>query len=283
MNWLERTNKAIDYIEDNLTSKIDYTEVAKKACCSTYHFSRMFASVTGVTLSEYIRRRRVSLAAFELQNSDIKIIDLAIKYNYDSSDSFSRAFRKIHGVSPSMARKNGIQLKAFSKISLQITIKGDVEMDYRIEELNFRFNVVGVKKKVNTNNAFIEIPKIWDDVKKDGLIQKLIDMSWENPKCKLESILGICGEESAITSEDFDYFIGVRYDNEIPDGMEKLIIPECTWAVFPNVVDAWKRLYTEWLPASGYKLADLPCIECYYPPENIPNNELWVPIHRYNK
>lgn len=279
MNWLERTTRAINYIEENLTNDINYTEVAKMACCSTYHFSRMFAFITDISLSEYIRRRRLSLAAFELQNSDIKIVDLAIKYGYDSPDSFSRAFQKLHGVRPTKARSKGIQLKAFPKISFQITIKGDIEMEYRIEELNFDFAVVGIKKRVETKDAFKIVPTLWSDAEKDGLMQKLIDMSWENPQCKLESLLGISGEKATIMSDDFDYFMGVRYNNEVPDGMEKFIIPACTWAVFPNEDNStWKRIYTEWLPTSGYELADIPCIECFYPPNHIPQREIWVPI-----
>lgn len=268
----------MDYIEENLADEIDYTKVAQLACCSTYHFPRMFASVTGVSLAEYIRRRRLSLAAFELQNSDLRIIDLAIKYGYTSPDSFSRAFQNLHGVRPTIARNEGIQLKAFPRMSFQITIRGDLEMDYRIEKLDFEFTVVGIKHRVITKKAFEIVPQLWSKANSDGLLQRFIDMSWENPKCKVEGILGICGKQASITDEEFDYFMGVRYDNVIPDDMEKIVIPKSAWAVFPNVTDAWKRLYTEWLPTSGYELADLPCIECYYAPGREPEDELWVPI-----
>jgi AraC family transcriptional regulator len=278
MNWLEKMDDALAYIENNLEGMLDYNEIAKKACCSKYHFSRMFSSITGISLSEYIRRRKLSLAAFELQKGEQKIIDIALKYGYDSTDSFSRAFKKIHGVIPSKAKKNGIQLKAFPKLSLQIKIKGDVEMDYRIEKLDFQFSVVGVKYPVKTKNAFRKIPKLWKEAKKSGITQKLIDMSWENPKCKLEGLLGICGEGASINEEEFNYFMGIRYEKTVPEGMEKLIISKSTWAVFPNIVEAWKRLYNEWLPTSNYNLADLPCIECFYPPGHKPKHELWVPI-----
>ncbi|BCD12134.1 hypothetical protein BC30075_3051 [Bacillus cereus] len=113
---------------------------------------------------------------------------------------------------------------------------------------------------------------------KDGFMQELVDMSWENPKCTLESLLGVCGKEAAITDEQFSYFMGVRYDGESPENMETLIIPASTWAVFPNIVDAWKRLYSEWVPTSEYELANLPCIECYYGPKHKPRHELWVPV-----
>lgn len=278
MDWLERMNNVLDYIEDHLDDVIDYTKIAQAACCSEYHFSRMFSSISGISLSVYIRRRRLTLAAFEIQKTDIRIIDAAIKYGYESADSFARAFQKIHGIKPSEARNKGVQLKAFPRISFQISIKGDVEMEYRIENIDFELRIIGKSKAVKTNRAFTTIPKLWSCAKKDGFMQKLIDMSWENPKCKLEGLLGVCGKEAAITDETFDYFMGVRYEEEAPRDMEALIIPQSTWAVFPNVVEAWKRLYSEWIPTSGYEFANLPCIECYYGPKHKPRHELWVPV-----
>lgn len=151
-------------------------------------------------------------------------------------------------------------------------------MEYRIENLGFELRIMGKKKTVETRRGFEIVPALWNEAMKDGFVQTLIDMSWENPKCKLESLLGVCGKEAAITDEKFDYFMGVRYDGEVKEGMEVLVIPPSTWAVFPNTVEAWKRLYTEWVPTSGYELANLPCIECFYAPDHNPKDELWVPI-----
>ncbi|WP_088072997.1 AraC family transcriptional regulator [Gottfriedia luciferensis] len=278
MDWLERMNNALEYIEKNLESDINYRNIAQVAYCSEFHFSRIFSSISGISLSEYIRRRRLTVAAFEIQNSDARIIDVAMKYGYGSADSFSRAFQKIHGIKPSDARNNGVQLKAFPKISFQISIKGDSEMEYRIENLDFDLKVVGKGQLVKTSRAFKTIPTLWNSAKKDGYMQNLIDMSWEEPKCILESLLGVCGKEAAIMDEEFNYFMGVRYNGEIPNGMETLTITHRTWAVFPNIVEAWKRLYSEWVPTSKYELADIPCIECYYPPKHKPRHELWVPV-----
>ncbi|MGV3265888.1 AraC family transcriptional regulator [Cytobacillus pseudoceanisediminis] len=278
MDWLERMNNVLDYIEQNLGGEIDYKKMAEIAYTSEFHFSRMFSSISGIPLSEYIRRRRLTAAAFEIQKKDVRIIDIAAKYGYDSVDSFSRAFKKTHGMTPSAARKNGMQLKAFPKISFQISIKGDVEMEYRIENLDFELRIVGKGSPVKTSKAFKTIPSIWNNARKNGYMQKLIDMSWENPKCTLEGLLGVCGKEAAITDEEFEYFMGIRYDGETPSDMETLIIPPGTWAVFPNIPEAWKRLYSEWVPASGYELANLPCIECYYGPKHKPKHELWVPV-----
>lgn len=147
MDTLVQLNKAINYIEENLTNQIDYQEVVKIACCSEYHFTRMFSFLAGITLSEYIRRRRLTLAALELSQSNIKIIDAALKYGYNSPDSFSRAFHSMHGVNPSEARVHGQSLKAFPRMSFQLTIKGGNEMNYRIENKE-SFHIVGIKKRV---------------------------------------------------------------------------------------------------------------------------------------
>lgn len=278
MDWLESMNRALDYIEDNLESQIEYKKIAQLALCSEYHFSRIFSSISGITLSEYIRRRRLTVAAFEIQKSDIRIIDLAIKYGYESADSFSRAFQKTHGIKPSEARNKGVQLKAFPRISFQISIKGDTEMEYRLVNLDFELKIVGKGRVVKTSRAFKTIPSLWRSAKKEGFMKQLIDMSWEDPKSTLESLLGVCGKEAAIMDEEFTYFMGIRYEGKTPSDMETLIITHRTWAVFPNVVEAWKRLYSEWVPTSGYELADIPCIECYYPPKHNPRHELWVPV-----
>lgn len=120
MDWFERMNGAMSYIEDHLASEIDYEEAARIACCSSYHFQRMFSFITDVTLSEYIRRRRLTLAAFELQKGSGRVIDVALKYGYDSPNSFTRAFQSLHGVTPSLARDEGVQLKAYPRMSFQL-------------------------------------------------------------------------------------------------------------------------------------------------------------------
>ncbi|RBN36947.1 AraC family transcriptional regulator, partial [Priestia megaterium] len=147
MDLLRNMNRALHYIEENLTNDIDFREVARLALCSEYHFKRMFSFLAGITLSEYIRRRRLTLAAFELKDSNIKVIDVAIKYNYSSPDSFTRAFQNLHGITPSEAKKNGSSLKAFPKMTFQLSIKGGNEMNYRIEEKE-AFHIVGIKERV---------------------------------------------------------------------------------------------------------------------------------------
>src|SRR5699024_7825674 len=147
MDSLSNMNKAIVYIEEHLTEDIDYSEVSKIAYCSEYHFKRMFSFLAGVSLSEYIRRRRLSLAALELKDKDLRIIDIAVKYGYNSADSFSRAFHSMHGILPSEARSENVQLKAYPQMTFQLLIKGEFEMNYRIVEKG-PFKLVGFKKRV---------------------------------------------------------------------------------------------------------------------------------------
>ena len=133
MNWYERINEAFDYIEDHLDSNIDLDKVANIMCQSTVSFQRTFSIFMNISIYEYIRRRRMTLAAIELQTNSIKVIDLALKYGYESPESFTRAFKEIHGISPSAARKKGVQLKLFPRITFLLTVKGDIEMDYEAD------------------------------------------------------------------------------------------------------------------------------------------------------
>jgi len=147
---ITQLNAAIGYMEDNLAGELDYAEIARTACSSPYHFQRMFAAVAGVPLSEYIRRRRLMQAAMDLHNSASKVIDVAMRYGYNSPDSFTRAFKALHGVAPSQARARGVRLKSYPRIIFALSIKGVVAMDYRIVEKG-PFKVVGVKEWTTYN------------------------------------------------------------------------------------------------------------------------------------
>ena len=165
MEWITRLNSAINYIEDNIYEEIEYAELSKLACCSTYHFQRMFAYMADMPLSEYIRRRRMSRAAVDLQSGDEKIVDVATKYGYDSPTAFNRAFQKVHGVAPSHIKNKGVTISAFPPISFKVTIKGAEEMKYRIEN-KVAFRIVGVSKPLfkEIEKNFKIVPAMWQEI-----------------------------------------------------------------------------------------------------------------------
>ncbi|MFD1957290.1 GyrI-like domain-containing protein [Paenibacillus thailandensis] len=284
MDWLERMNGAIGYIEDHLLEEIDYAEAAKIACCSVHHFQRMFSFITEVPLSEYVRRRRLTLAAFDLQSAEAKVIDISLKYGYDSPEAFARAFQNLHGVTPSAVRQAQVRLKAYPRMAITLNIKGAIELNYRIERLE-SFSTVGFKERVHMDEAFEQIPGIWDNAHRNGRIDQLIKLLWEPEQRGPRGILGICADGGFGTKDGFDYYLAIASDTALPEGMERLNVPEGTWAVFETSEDMdvqgiWKRLYTEWLPTSGYELADIPGIECYHPPGHQPSAEVWIAVRK---
>lgn len=181
MDSLKSMNKALTYIEENLTNDIDFKEAAKLAFCSEYHFKRMFSFLTGISLSEYIRRRRLTLAAFELKDRSAKVIDIAIKYGYHSPDSFARAFQHLHGIRPSEAKHNGHSLKAYPRMTFQLSIKGGNEMNYRIEEKE-AFRIVGIKKRVPIifKGVNPDIASMWESLDEET-INELKELSNTTP------------------------------------------------------------------------------------------------------
>lgn len=282
MEWLERLNQSIRYIEENLNDEILFEQAAKIACCSTFHYQRMFSYIAGIPLSEYIRRRRMTAAAFDLQTSDAKIIDLALKYSYESPTAFNRAFQSVHGVSPSAARAQGVSLKAFPRISFTILIKGDAEMNYRIEKKD-AIRIVGAKVHLNMNieQSFAEVPLFWQKTVQEGMIPKLCMLMNQPP-------FGVLGVSTCMNGKDFDYYIAVATDQPAIEGTHEYVIPAGTWAVFecvgpmPTAIqELQKRIVTEWLPTSGYEYADAPDIEIYTDGDQQSEayqSQVWLPI-----
>lgn len=278
MEWITRLNSAINYIEEHLCDAVDYDEIAKLACCSTYHFQRMFAYMADTTLSEYIRRRRMSRAAADLQDGSQKIIDIALKYGYDSPTAFNRAFKSVHGVAPSKIKMDGVSIKAFPPISFKITIKGAQQMEYRIEKKD-AFRIVGISVPLHREmeKNFEEVPKMWAKAAADGTIPKLAGMMNSQPM----GVLGV----SICNDENWRYFIAVASDSEIDNTLEEHIVPAATWAIFSgsgegrSIQELEKRIVTEWLPTSGYEYANAPDIEVYLndDPQNA-QYEVWIPV-----
>ncbi|MFB2346673.1 AraC family transcriptional regulator [Priestia megaterium] len=287
MDLLRNMNRALDYIEENLTNDIDFREVARLALCSEYHFKRMFSFLAGITLSEYIRRRRLTLAAFELKDSNIKVIDVAIKYNYSSPDSFTRAFQNLHGITPSEAKKSGSSLKAFPKMTFQLSIKGGNEMNYRIEEKE-AFHIVGIKERVPIifHGVNPKIAAMWESLN-DETIRKLKELSNVTPLGLLSASVNF-SEGRMEEKGQLDHYIGVATTKDCPDHLVQLEVPVGTWAVFEAVgpfpdtlQDVWGRIYSEWFPSSNYEQVEGPEI-LWNEHKNVTSptfkSEIWIPV-----
>ena len=289
MDSLEKLNGALNYIEENLTGEIDFKEVAKRAFCSEYHFTRMFSFLAGVTLSEYIRRRRLTLAAFELNSSNIRIIDVAIKYGYNSPDSFARAFQSLHGITPTEARNNGQSLKSYPRMTFQLSIKGGTEMNYRIEEKE-AFCIVGLRKRVPIifNGVNPEIASMWKSLNEEK-INELKSLSNVEPLGLLQASTNF-SEGRMEEKGELDHYIGVATTKECPDHLTQLEVPASTWAVFESVgpfpdtlQNIWGRIYSEWFPSSNYEQAQGPEI-LWNENKDVTSptfrSEIWIPVRK---
>jgi len=294
MDWLDRMNGAMDYIEANLADEISYDAAARIACCSTYHFQRMFSFIAGVPLSEYIRRRRLTLAAFELQAGGVKVIDAALKYGYESPVAFSRAFKKLHGVTPISACAAGVQLKAYPKMTFSISIKGDVEMNYRIEQCE-AFELCGLSTIIKGN---ITPPKFISQTHKSGKLRKMYDdlgiecLPEDAPHTPNEPKSLIFALYNFQDDCTYSYLIGHNMPKcGAPAGYETLSVPALTWVVFSSPKDpgadpaiqckrAWDQV-SGWFSTSDYEHAYGPELEKGF---NLGNSEfyyeVWIPVKK---
>ena len=275
-NWAEGIGSAIRYIEDNLAGELDIADIAAQAYVSAFHFQRIFSVLCGMTVGEYIRARRLTLAAQELSRGDIRVIDAAVKYGYDSPDSFARAFTKFHGITPSAAKEKGAALKSYAPLRIKLTLEGGSMMDYRIVE-KAQFTVMGVSRKFNSETSYQEIPKFWEEHFRNGGGEKV------------KGMFGVCIDSRDNGSAmEFDYLIADVYDPcaEIPGGCVTRVIPAGTWAVFPCSVktlqDVNTKIWSEWLPnCKDYKLAGNYNIEMYTEMCDDPAkqySEIWIPV-----
>ncbi|WP_434796443.1 AraC family transcriptional regulator [Terrisporobacter vanillatitrophus] len=287
MDTLKCMNDALDYIEKNIENEINYREIAKIACCSEYHFKRMFSFIAGIGISEYIRRRRLTLAAFDLRNSDVRIIDIAVKYGYNSADSFARAFNIIHGIMPSEARNSKYMLKAYPKMTFQISISGGCEMNYRIVEKE-AFKIVGLKKRVPIifEGVNHEIAEMWQSLTPEKIME-LKSLSNIEPMGMLSASVNF-SETRMDEQGELDHYIGVATTNKFVNQFEILEVNPGTWAVFEAVGEfpktlqnVWGRIYSEWFPSSNYEVAPGPEIlwnESKDTTSPTFKSEIWIPI-----
>lgn len=286
MDGLKRLNLAMRYIEENLTEEIDLQQAARLACCSEYHFKRMFSFLSGYSLGEYIRLRRLTLAGLELNDSSIKVIDAAVKYGYESADSFARAFLAFHGLTPSEARRSGASLKAIPPMTFQLTIKGGTAMQYRIEDKQ-AFSIVGIKKRITLifEGENSQVASLGQSLTQKD-IAELKALSNVEPQGML-SVSANFAERVAEGSE-LDQYLGVATTQQPDSRWEVLPVAASTWAVFTavgpfpkTVQDTWAQIYAEWLPGSGYELTGGP--EMLWNESTDTSNpqyksEIWIPV-----
>ncbi len=288
MEWSERMNAAIDYIEENLAGEIDFNEASNKACCSTFHFQRIFFAINGLTPAEYARRRRLTLAARELTSGNARVIDIAMKYGYESPDSFTRAFRNLHGVTPTAAREPGVTLTAFPRISFNIILKGGNDMDYTIIEKP-AFDIIGRSRKFSTANGenFIKIPQFWHEYMATEEYRELMELTGEKPgPVTGGGCLGVCFGGENNNWDPFSYGIGIEKPEEkSPVKFEVVPVPAAAWAVFDctldNLQDITKRIFSEWFPSTGYEHDNAPEIEVYLPGDfanTAMKCQIWMPV-----
>lgn len=300
MDWITGIQNAINYIEAHLLEEISYEEVAKESYSSNYHFQRVFGILCGYTVGEYIRNRRLTLAGMELQTEKAKVLDVALKYGYDSPDSFAKAFQKFHGITPREARMDGVVLNSFSRLTLKITLEGGKMMNYKIEEkpemilTGYRRHFQGTPaERAEQEEAFYVETRInqyalsglardyattynvmtgFDDKGYDFYIAALLS-KWE--------------------TENLDKILGEQEKNRF----EKIVIPAGTYLVCETERERYpvmqqeklrQKAVSEWLPSSGYQLADAPEVTVahwFYEPDNDAVNdsryvELWLPIKK---
>jgi len=276
MEWVRSLNLGLEYIERHLNESIVCNDIAQHTYYSNFHFQRTFSLLTGMTVSEYIRNRRLSLAAQDLLQNGIKVLDVALQYGYDSPESFSKAFQRFHGVLPSQVKKHGTELKSFNRLTLKIVLEGGIVMDYKIVNKD-SFKVALKTRRFNSESSGKEIPKFWSEYFSDGLHSKVCGM------------MGICMPQE-LGSIEFEYGIGCeeKYVTQIPEGFKTIEIKPCTWAVFkcvgamPDAIqNLWKRIYSEWLPQSNYELISGYDIEFYTEGDTNSKDyisEIWIPV-----
>ncbi len=278
MEWIDRLNMSINYIEEHLKDELDYEQLGRIACCSSYHFQRMFTYMSGISLSEYIRRRKMSLAAVDLQGGDAKIIDIAGKYGYSSPTAFNRAFQMVHGIAPSAVKNEGASVKSFPPLTFTITIKGVEEMNYRIESKE-AFRIIGVSQPLSQDLEvnFEVLPTMWQEAVQNGTIEKISGLMDAEP-------MGILGVSVCNDEDQWRYFIAVASTKESKE-FEECMVPAATWAIFPgegtnqDIQELERRIVTEWLPTSGYEYGNAADVEVYISAD--PNNakyEVWIPV-----
>lgn len=285
MGWVESLQRAIDWMEEHIEEPVSIEQIARQANSSVFHFQRTFAILTDCSVAEYLRRRRLTLAAQELSATDRKIIDIAYKYGYDTPEAFSKAFRRQHGVTPSEARKHVGELQSFNRLVIQVNLKGADPMKYRIVEKE-SFQAIGVKREFSLGDGenMSGIPQMWMEVNGDGTSDAIAELN----DGEIKGLLGICANYQ--NGATMDYWIAADTTQQAPEGFLQLEVPASKWGVFevrgamPEAMPkVWKQIFSEWFPSNQYENAGTAELEVYpagdaYSDDYV--SEIWIPLKR---
>lgn len=282
MDWTERLNKIIDYIESSLQlghEEIDRQRIEQLAGCSYSLFQRIFSYMNSVTLAEYIRNRKLTLAGYDFKSTEIKVLDASVKYGYDSPTAFTRAFQAFHGITPSEAKKESVVLKVYPRMNF--TEANDIK--WRVEHKE-GFRLLGVKRSINCLNGenFRAIPAFWNEVMQNGRLAQIISYTEAH---KLSGTFGVFGNYQ---DGMMDYYIAGITDRPAGKGLEAIEIPPAAWAVFecagpmPGAIQkGWRFLNEEWVIKYPFDHADCPEMEWYSAGNSFAEDyksEIWIPI-----
>ena len=284
---LDRLNEALEHIEAHLGEPIEVTELARIATTSEYHFRRMFSALAGMPLSEYVRRRRLTVAGAEVLAGDRSLLDIAVRYGYGSGEAFARAFRAVHGVGPGDARRAGAALRSQQRISFRLVVEGRSTMRYRIVQKE-EFRIVGKKARVplvheGPNHAIAEFVR---GIGKETTA-RIAALSDQEPK----GIVAVSDDLDPSRAEgtELDYYHGVVTSAAAPDDLDELLVPAGAWAVFENsgpfpqsLQYLWRDVFTQWFPSNPYRSRPGPEIlsVTLTPDGSEADAELWIPVER---
>lgn len=284
---LERLNQAMEHIEGHLGRRIEAAELARIAMTSEYHFRRMFSALAGIPLSEYVRRRRLTLAGAEVLAGERTLLEIAVRYGYGSGEAFARAFRAMHGVGPGEARRTGAVLRSQPRMSFRLVVEGSGSMRYRIVEKE-AFRVVGRKARVplvheGANPAIVAFVR---GIAKDT-VRRIGELSDQEPR----GIVGVSDDLAASRAEgsELDYYHGVVTGAAVPEDLDALEVPAGTWAVFgssgpfPQALQyLWRDVFTQWFPSNPYRSRPGPEILSTRLSQDggRADAELWIPVER---
>jgi len=277
LNDLYHLNRAMDYIEQHLSEEIDYKNLSELALTSETYLKRLFSFLSGIPISEYIRRRRMTQAGYELKNSNIKVIDLAVKYGYSSPDAFTKAFYQIHGMSPTDAREGSSILKTYPKMTFRLDIQGGESMDYKIIEKE-AFIIAGYKTRaiVTSDGESKDITSFLESMTDDHYNRLMTISSGDFNGLPVYVSTDIKETEN---ERNQDFYLGVPV-SEIIEGIDHLKVSNKKWAVFSiygdweRIDETWTRIYTEWFPSSDYEPEEAPQIMA----SNDEKTEIWVAV-----